>query len=172
MINCYLCSKLTIQMNCHIWSNFWFEMLGSCILNLMQDYVLCYCCSMVYVGRYKFDVTPVCRQWCYICLALSYWCVNGLVPDCNNSSVSNGVTTLVPSHLYQMCIDGLVQDCSISSALAMEILQSCTKPSVYHLYFDPICHLYVNCSCKWEVLVIVVVAASSIMWCHFCLWPS
>ena len=25
-------------------------------------------------------------------------------------------------------IDGLVQDCSISSALAMEILQSCTKP--------------------------------------------
>ena len=28
-------------------------------------------------------------------------------------------------------IDGLVQDCSISIALAMEILQSCTKPSKY-----------------------------------------
>ena len=27
-------------------------------------------------------------------------------------------------------IDGLVQDCSISSALAMEIQQSCTKPSI------------------------------------------
>ena len=27
--------------------------------------------------------------------------------------------------------DGLVQDCSISSALAMEILQSCTKPLIY-----------------------------------------
>ena len=27
-------------------------------------------------------------------------------------------------------INGLVQDCSISSALAMEILQSCTKPSM------------------------------------------
>ena len=27
-------------------------------------------------------------------------------------------------------IDGLVQDCSISSALAMEILQSCTKASI------------------------------------------
>ena len=26
-------------------------------------------------------------------------------------------------------INGLVQDCSISSALAMEILQFCTKPS-------------------------------------------
>ena len=28
-------------------------------------------------------------------------------------------------------IDGLMQDCSISSALAMEILQSCTKPSIF-----------------------------------------
>ena len=27
-------------------------------------------------------------------------------------------------------VDGLLQDCSISSALAMEILQSCTKPLV------------------------------------------
>ena len=27
-------------------------------------------------------------------------------------------------------IDGLVQDCRISSALALEILQSCTKPSI------------------------------------------
>ena len=30
---------------------------------------------------------------------------------------------------YCMYIDGLVQDCSISSASAMEILQSCAKPS-------------------------------------------
>ena len=29
-------------------------------------------------------------------------------------------------------IDGLVQDCSNSSALAMELLQSCTKPSICH----------------------------------------
>ena len=28
-------------------------------------------------------------------------------------------------------IDGLVQDCSNSSALAMELLQSCTKPWIY-----------------------------------------
>ena len=28
-------------------------------------------------------------------------------------------------------IDGLVQDCSISTANALEILQSCTKPSIY-----------------------------------------
>ena len=30
-------------------------------------------------------------------------------------------------------IDGLEQKCSISSALAMEIRQSCTKPSIYHV---------------------------------------
>ena len=30
-------------------------------------------------------------------------------------------------------IDGLMQDCSISSALAMEILQSCTKSSIWNI---------------------------------------
>ena len=33
-------------------------------------------------------------------------------------------------------LDALVQDCSISSALAMKILQSCTKPSVLNQWFD------------------------------------
>ena len=38
-------------------------------------------------------------------------------------------------HLY---IDGLVQDCSISSALAMEILQYCTKRLTYETgTFEP-----------------------------------
>ena len=36
------------------------------------------------------------------------------------------------THIY-IYIDGLVQDCNISSVLAMEILQSCTKPSIYEL---------------------------------------
>ena len=41
------------------------------------------------------------------------------------------------------CIDGLVQDCSNSSVLAMELVQSCTKPSVWFLED---CHskVYVN----------------------------
>ena len=29
-------------------------------------------------------------------------------------------------------IDGLAQDCSNYSALAMELLQSCSKPSIWH----------------------------------------
>ena len=32
-------------------------------------------------------------------------------------------------------IAGLVQDCSISSALAMELLQSCTKPSISTIHW-------------------------------------
>ena len=30
-------------------------------------------------------------------------------------------------------IDGLVQNCNNYSALAMELLQSCTKPSIYEM---------------------------------------
>ena len=40
---------------------------------------------------------------------------------------------------YHSEIDGLVQDCSISGALAMEILQSHTKPSKYSWKFRPPC---------------------------------
>ena len=35
-------------------------------------------------------------------------------------------------HITSYHIDGLGQDCSNSSALAMELLQSCTKPSISH----------------------------------------
>ena len=31
-------------------------------------------------------------------------------------------------------IDGLAQDCSNSSALALELLQSCTKQSIYNMH--------------------------------------
>ena len=34
-------------------------------------------------------------------------------------------------------LDGLVQDCSISSANALEILQSCTEPSILCWYCNP-----------------------------------
>ena len=33
--------------------------------------------------------------------------------------------------LLSLHVDGLVQDCSNSSALAMELLQSCSKPSMW-----------------------------------------
>ena len=37
---------------------------------------------------------------------------------------------LTTNDIEKSYIDDLLQDCSISSALAMEILQSCTKPSI------------------------------------------
>ena len=41
-------------------------------------------------------------------------------------------------------IKGLAKDCSISSALAMEILHSSTKASLYHLSTEP-SHISQNC---------------------------
>ena len=45
-------------------------------------------------------------------------------------------------------IDGLAQDCSNSSALAIELLQTCTKPSIYALTFHHLfvftCYVYIN----------------------------
>ena len=45
-------------------------------------------------------------------------------------------------------IAALAQDCSNSSALAMELLQSCTKPSIYTLCVM----FYLWCWCRVEVL--------------------
>ena len=36
-------------------------------------------------------------------------------------------------------LDGLVQDCSNSIAKALELLQSCTKPSIYHMSIQQQC---------------------------------
>ena len=42
--------------------------------------------------------------------------------------------SLIGSGLHE--IDGLVQDCNISIANALEILQSCTKPSILDIGMD------------------------------------
>ena len=60
--------------------------------------------------------------------------------SCSTSSVGSTTTSLSSSELdssmtsaekVQAHINDLVQDCSNPSALAMELLQSCTKPSIY-----------------------------------------
>ena len=52
-----------------------------------------------------------------------------------------GLSLIYILHLSLSChINSLVQDCSISSALAMEILQSCNKPSILgSMCFDRLC---------------------------------
>ena len=57
------------------------------------------------------------------------WISSDSVLSCHMLSLGhNYFNSLAPCWCHNV---GLVQDCSISSVLAMEILQSCTKPSVY-----------------------------------------
>ena len=45
-------------------------------------------------------------------------------------NISDGAPADVVTRSFQYKFDGLAQDCSNSSALALELLQSCTKPSI------------------------------------------
>ena len=47
-------------------------------------------------------------------------------------------------------IDGLVQDCIISSANTLEILQSCTKPSICHLQLAAMFVQVSRCQIFWS----------------------
>ena len=69
----------------------------------------------------------VTRLGYHFCLAHHVtWIILRIACLCEgNSPVTDGCPAQRASN-----IDGLVQDCSISSALAMEILQSCTKLSI------------------------------------------
>ena len=64
-----------------------------------------------------------------------------------------------------------MQDCSNSSALAMELLQSCTKPSICimknscHKLKQKCCH-FEEIFVKWQLSVQPVMTISS-KWCHF-----
>ena len=67
--------------------------------------------------------------------------------DCMYLQVTQfkGVHWLLQS-LYHMnmisrYLDGLLQHCSVSSALAMEIQQFCTKPSIFYIFFWPWSHI-------------------------------
>ena len=59
--------------------------------------------------------------------------------------------------------DGLVQDCNISIANALEILQSCTKPSILCARWGPFC-LYLKTSTQhlpdWRCFLALTRAAS------------
>ena len=85
------------------------------------------------------------EPWCFVWAWTNGW-VNRDAGDLRRHRAHHDVTVMdyCPSHAlrgapYTNCfcviinIDGLVQDCSIYSALAMEILQSCIKPSIYRV---------------------------------------
>ena len=77
----------------------------------------------------------------------------GFVRICNKVSIAW-------SEIYEsgcLHIHGLVQGCSISSALAMEILQSCTKPST--------CNSDLSCTVK-----LVFILLDEKKFCYFFTW--
>ena len=69
------------------------------------------------MGQCKRDITLLLTHWSYIFLALTHWYVNIAAVWFSQFSVLQ-------------YFDGLVQDCIISSPSSMEMLQSCTKPSI------------------------------------------
>ena len=79
------------------------ELLQSCAEPSACPYSVENMINLKSMGWCKKDVSPVRYQWSYVFLIL----------------------TLPNNH-----INGLVQDCSNSSALAMELLQCCTKPLI------------------------------------------
>ena len=73
-------------------------------------------------------------------------------------------------HLESRCrpqINSLVQDCRISSVLAMEILQSCTKPSISSATTH-ICMCYV----KWNKNKLLLFLLYQLEWSKFPLLKS
>ena len=64
---------------------------------------------------------------------LHIWCFYMLWVMCYNLMFGCWIYPSIESFYNPHYVDGLVQDCSIPSALAMEILQSCTKPFIHIL---------------------------------------
>ena len=79
----------------------------------------------VFVPKDSVDNTSVLFKWCNYFSMLGFKLIHVL---CLASYVAKTWTVLPDSDDWNHYINGLVQDCSISSANALEILQSCTMP--------------------------------------------
>ena len=83
-------------------------------------------CNHIFMGKDDFkNSVLVSPPWDFFSLIRWYW--NVIWYRCNNIYKGGGIS-------YKDNIDGLVQDCSNSSALAVELLQSCTESSISYLF--------------------------------------
>ena len=95
--------------------------------------------KMVHCGIWHWCILG-CVRLLYICAQIGLCCVllwlvsvdftHTLQGDRGNCIIAS--LSVKPHWRTRLNIDGFVQDCSISIANALEILQSCTKPSIYH----------------------------------------
>ena len=84
------------------------------------------------------------ERWCYICNIISHWLTQTQNYPCKSSKVH---------------IDDLVQNCSNSSVLAMELLQSCTKPLISHSLPIKVMYECISCEFKpWAMLYLACYA--------------
>ena len=66
-------------------------------------------------------------------LAEMKWQLGTYFNDQIGNSIHPALSKLTRQQDNSHYVDGLGQDCSISSALAIEILQPCAKPSIYNI---------------------------------------
>ena len=104
------------------------EWIDNSIPHFIMDVITYICLDFIHVkrGPWAKSVNPfvasliyLSADFCILCVISLHW--NDLVVQ----TLSHG------RHVYPIHIDVLVQDCSNSIANALELLQSCTKPSIY-----------------------------------------
>ena len=79
---------------------------------------------------------PVTRMFSVVCVWINGWVNNREAGDLRRYRAQYDVTVMLGTCCKKQTsdeehhFDGLAQDCSNSMALPMELLQSCTKPSI------------------------------------------
>ena len=71
------------------------------------------------------------------------------------------IFSVIGRNIWYIHIDGLMQDGSISSALVIEILQSCNKPLIY-VFWQYVCCYICTSICE----------NNDFSWGYFCMWTD
>ena len=134
-------SKLTIigsdnglspdRLQAIIWTNDGLLLIGPLGTNFSEILI-----EIITLSFKKMHLKVSSAKWQPFCLCLNVlnvteWVVLHCPDHCLSKATRIGQAPII--YCYKQYIDGLVQDCSISNALAIEILQSCNKPSMYTL---------------------------------------
>ena len=109
------------------------NILRLCRLNWLEVIDICRYCilylSFTLDRPRQSEFLPHGKRWPFYFTWSKSWMVTSMGLD-NRSRHSNPQCSSTEFSGFHSKIDGLVQDCSISIAKALEILQSCTKPSI------------------------------------------
>ena len=90
----------------------------------------------------------------YVCVVTVWTSIRDYWGKCLKSPCWNSAADddIMSNFIVRKHLDGLVQDCCISSTFVLEILQSCTKPSIWlltELLWDNFCGIFIIISQCW-----------------------